>query len=311
MKHRRLWLSSLLLVTLLFGVACSGSDAESGADAAGGGGDGDLSRNLEAPEQSDSDAVADYGSGTSGSGGSGSGSGGGYEVLPQSLPPSGPRVIKTAELRIEIDRDGFGDSVQDVISAAERAGGFVVSTSSHGEDARRGSIVVRVPSDRFESVLGEIKGVGAIKGESIAGEDVSQEFVDLEARLRNYEVQEKVLLRLMERSVTVADTIRVQRELEGIQLEIERLRGRIRYLDDQTSLSTIRVDLSEEGTAAPAPDGTLAKAWDQAKDTFMAVITALIVGAGFVVPLGLLALIAWWLIRMLRPRWAGFAGDRG
>ena len=93
----------------------------------------------------------------------------------------------------------------------------------------------------------------------------------------------------------------MQRELEDVQLEIERLRGRLRYLEDRTDLSTITVLLFEEGAVAAEP-GPFAKAWDNAKDTFAAVVSGVIVGAGFALPLLLMALVAYAVFRALRPR---------
>lgn len=217
-----------------------------------------------------------------------------------ATPEIGPNVIKTAELKLEVPKDEFRDAVTKATGAASSFGGFVLTTDV--SETRSGTIILRVPAENFDSVLGDLRSLGDLKGETISGRDVSEEFVDLQARLRNLEVQETVLLRLMDRAQTVSATIKVQRELSGVQMEIERLRGRIRFLDDQTSFSTITVNLVRADLAPPEPAGALGRAWENAKDTFVAVVSGVVVGAGFVLPVAfLLALIAL-AYRALRPR---------
>jgi hypothetical protein len=224
---------------------------------------------------------------------------------PQSasrLPTVGPSVIKTGDLRVRVPNGDFRQSVQEVVSIAGRyPGGFVLSTSIGGGEARFGTIVIRVPARSFERVLTDLEGLGEVRSENVTGQDVTQEFIDLEARLRNSRSQEAVLLRLMDKASTVTDTIRVQGELQAVQLEIERLTGQLRYLEDQTSLGTLTVSLVEAG-AAPQPAGTLQRAWKQALENTLGVVAAVIVGAGVVIPVALLVLVALLIVRQLRPR---------
>ena len=217
------------------------------------------------------------------------------------LPSIGPSVIKTGSVTVKVEEGAFKDSLQQVIATARTAGGFVLSTDVGGDDARSGTLVIRVPSARFEQVLSEVEDLGELAGESISGQDVSQEFIDLEARSRNLRAQEAVLLRLMDRAVSVADTIRVQGELQGVQLEIERIRGQLRYLEDQTSLGTLTVSLQEKG-AAPVRAGIIERALEQALGAALGVVAAVIVGAGAVLPVAILVAIVLLIVRQVRPR---------
>ena len=233
-----------------------------------------------------------------GGGGAGDGVAGSLQV-----PDIGPNVIKTADVKIRVARNEVEDAVRSSVSTAGRFGGFVVSTSMEGEGAGSATVVVRVPAESFERALAALEELGEVDGELISGQDVGQEFVDLEARIRNLESQEVVLLRLMDQSRSVSDTIRVQRELQGVQLEIERLTGRLRYLKDQADMSTISISFFESGAAPGKPTlGVLERAWERAVDVSLAVISAVIVGTGFVVPVGALLAIAYLLVRALRPR---------
>jgi len=212
------------------------------------------------------------------------------------LPALGPAVIKTADLEVEVE--GFADAMSRATSVAARYQGFVVSTSTGGAEARRGTIVLRVPAERFEDAMNDLRGLGEVRRQRVAGEDVGQEFVDLEARLRHLDAQEQVMLGLFDEAATVADTIRIQNELSGIQLQIEEIEGRLRYLRDQTSLSTISVTLAEEGVAAP---GAFDRAWERAVDGFLSVLAALVVGLGFVLPFVAIGLAGLLVYRRVRP----------
>jgi Domain of unknown function (DUF4349) len=217
-----------------------------------------------------------------------------------ALPAIGPSVIKTARVDIEVKTDTFQDSFDEASDIARAHGGFVLSSQTAGDDSKRGRIVIRVPSTEFERAMSDARALGKIKGEEVAGQDVSQEFVDLGARLRNYTAQEAVLLKLMDSAQSVTDTIRVQRELEDIQLQIERLRGRLRFLEDQTAFGTISIGLREAGAVTPQP-GSLVKAWRNSVRVFMAVVSGVIVAAGVVVPVGLMILVAALILRWLLP----------
>lgn len=280
---RKMWIGVVLAGLLL--AACGGNGADVG-DATSESDDG--ARAPVSAEQPEAEAPGAADEAASGSGAA-------------TLPGAAPSVIKTAEIALEIERDGFEDALQEATAVASAEGGFVLSSSVQGREARRGSIVLRVPSDRFEAALASLRGLGSVERERVSGEDVGQEFVDLEARLRNLRAQEAVLLRLMDQAQSVTDTIRVQKELTGIQLEVERIRGRLRYLEDQTSFGTISVSMAEAGVVAPQEPSIIAKAWERAVEGFLSVIGGLITALGVILPVAVLGLIGWLAIRRRLP----------
>ncbi|MFN2526825.1 MAG: DUF4349 domain-containing protein [Actinomycetota bacterium] len=294
-RSRRSLIVGLLLGLLLITAACGGSDADGGASGAA-----QVGLDSEQPRR----APGSNGTGVSYGGGDQfaleSGSGRGRSPATR-LPSVGPSVIKTADLGITVEKGEVDGAIQDAIAIAGRHGGFVLATSLDDRGGREARVSLRVPARRFEMAVADLRDLGDITLAEIRGEDVGQEFVDLEARLRNWRTQEAVLLRLMDRATTVAETIRVQGELSSVQLEIERIRGQLRYLQDQTSLSTITAKFSSDPKPAGAPS-TLRRAWDRAVAAALAVVAALIVAAGFLAPLALLALIAWLLVRQVRLR---------
>jgi hypothetical protein len=158
------------------------------------------------------------------------------------------KIIKTAFMEIEILKGSFDANFFYVIDIAQKNGGYVSNTQSYSDtlgNMTAGYITIRVPSERFNAAIEELKTIGTIKSTQISGVDVTQEFVDLESRLKNLEAQEEVLLALMEQSRTVEDSIEVQRELSYVQGEIEVIKGRMRYLESMVSFSTIDVSIFE------------------------------------------------------------------
>jgi hypothetical protein len=271
------------------------------------GGDDDIAAGIRAPEAAPEAMTYDdspdrfesaAGGGALGDTGAGSDS---------SLPPIGPAVIKTGELTVRVDEGALQEALSDVVDVARTHGGFVLSTTVDEQGGRSATVVLRVPAEGFEDALADARAVGEVVREQVSGEDVSQEFVDLDARLRNFEAQESVLLDLMAKSTSVADTLRVQRELQDVQLEIERLRGRLRYLRDQTDLSTITLRLREADEVV-AGTGLFERAWDRSVDTFNAIFTAIVVGASVAIPIGLLLALLLLIARFLRPHLPSLGG---
>jgi hypothetical protein len=226
------------------------------------------------------------------------------ELGPSAVPGLGAEVIKDARLSLQVKRRGLQDALVAASATAGRLGGYVQSTSSGG---RTGTIQLRVPAASFEAALGSLKQLGTVTGQTVSGRDVTSQFVDLNARLITWRAQETVLLRLMDGASSISDTLRVQSQLQQVQFKIEQIRGALRVLRDQTSYGTIQVLVREVGApvaaTATAATPSLVRAWQQAWAGFLGVLSAVIVGLGYLVPLALLALAGWAVARrVLRAR---------
>lgn len=159
------------------------------------------------------------------------------------------KIIRNANLTVEVGSPT--ESQRKISSIAESHQGFVVtseSTQRTTEDKAKPEIivnlVVRVPATQFNQTMEEIRATGArIIQEKITGQDVTEEFMDLEARIKNQKALEAQFLEIMKRAAKVEDALNVQRELAEVRTEIEKLEGRRRFLENQASLSTINVTL--------------------------------------------------------------------
>jgi hypothetical protein len=168
----------------------------------------------------------------------------------QAAPvPSARKIIRNAQLTLELDAPA--EAARKVASIAESRGGFVVTSESRqqgGSDNYKPYEVVtvelRVPAAQFDAVVAEIRGVGGqVTDEKTTGQDVTEEYIDLEAQIRTKKALEAQFLEIMKTADTVSEALEVQRELASVRTEIERVEGRRRFLENQTSLSTIKVTL--------------------------------------------------------------------
>ncbi|MGH9198451.1 MAG: DUF4349 domain-containing protein, partial [Acidimicrobiia bacterium] len=213
----------------------------------------------------------------------------------------GQKVIKNASIRVEIGDGKFQERYSQASLVAEQLGGFVTNSATFEREGRitSGTVAMRVPSDKFQSALAELRKLGEVKGEEQNGQDVTSEFVDLDARLRHLKSQEAFYLRLMDEAKTISDMIQIQQQLSSVQLQIEEVQGRLNFLKDQTTYSTITASIFEEGASTAPPKG-LGKAWREALDGFKSVVSGLIVASGWVAPFALMAVVAWFVWRSVR-----------
>lgn len=212
-----------------------------------------------------------------------------------SLPEIGTRVIQTAFLRLTVPRGRFEETVERARTIAAGHGGFVSSATASKGDAdtlARGTLVVRVPEQAYAQVMSQLGRLGKVEAREESGQDVSAQFVDLQARARHLEAVESQLLELLDRTNDVGSALAVQQQLNAVQLELEQVRGQLRYLDDQTSYATVSLDLSERGLvgATKKTDGGwgIVEAWRDGAEGFVRVASDIFVGVATAAPVLLL-----------------------
>ena len=159
------------------------------------------------------------------------------------------KIIRNANLTVEVTSPA--DNQRKITSIAELHQGFVVTseatqriTEDKGKPEVTINLVVRVPAAQFNQVMEEIRAAATrVIQEKITGQDVTEEFIDLEARIKNQKALEGQFLEIMKRAGKVEDALEVQRQLADVRTEIEKLEGRRRFLENQASLSTINITL--------------------------------------------------------------------
>lgn len=217
------------------------------------------------------------------------------------------KIIKTASLIFVVEN--VSTAVESITSIATDAGGFVESSETWESSSTqlRGTVTVRVPADTFEMVLERSKELAlVVSNESVSGQDVTEEYTDLAARLANAQKQEEELRRLLERAANVEEILKVQKQLHEAREEVEVLQGRINYLENQTSLSTVTFDLREEASVelpskafrpiAAIKDAARALV-TLAQNAVIGIIWVVIVGGGILLPI---ILVVWIVYRLAR-----------
>ncbi|MEX0789286.1 MAG: DUF4349 domain-containing protein [Actinomycetota bacterium] len=225
--------------------------------------------------------------------------------LPEIPSAGSGRVIKNISLEIQIEEDEFQRQFSRAGSLAEQFGEFVTNSQVSETDGKlaSGTLTIRVPSDRFEETVGRLKELGKVTAEDRSGQDVSKQFVDLEARLKQAKAEEAFFLRLMDEARGISDMIQVQSQLSGVQLRIEEIQGQLNYLRDQTALSTVSVRVYEPGAPTSGTPQPLAEAWESAIDGFQSVIGGLVVAIGWLAPFGLIVLAGLFVLKLRnRPK---------
>ena len=223
------------------------------------------------------------------------------------------KIIRNADLTIETESPTEG--LRKITSIAEGHGGFVVTSEVKHNDATGQSkptqtvtVVARVPSSRFSEALEQIRSVGnRVIQEKVSGQDVSEEYLDIEARIRTKKALEAQFLEIMKQARKVSDALEVQTQLAEVRTEIERFEGRRRFLENQSALSTITTTLQMPAPLVAATttgfSQSIKQAFGDAVDTAASIILFVIQAVIVLIPIVLLVgLPAWIVWRALRRR---------
>lgn len=210
------------------------------------------------------------------------------------------KIIRNANLELEVD--DFFLASQKVEVFAKKYGGYV-SNSDSGADhnnKQSGTITLRVPDSNFDAVLAELSLLGNIKSKNINGQDVTEEFVDINTRISNFEAHEARLIKMYENTTTLNEMLNVENELSRVREQIERYEGRLRYLSNRADFSTITVSLYE-----PQP---VVKKWGildsikTALNNCLSTLNFLIEFIGLLLPLLLICAVAAVIIVLVKRR---------
>ncbi len=166
---------------------------------------------------------------------------------------AGRLIVKTGVFSMVVD--DVGGAVEMISDYVEQKSGFVVSSNLHRSGlSPYATVVVRLPAADFDQGVDEFKKMGEVTSERVEGMDVTEEYVDLQARLDNFRAAEQRFVEIMRQAEEIEDILAVQRELTQVREQIERIQGRIKYLKQSADLSTVRVNLSNDPESLPVVD---------------------------------------------------------
>lgn len=317
-NQRLLWITAILLLAgLLWGAWVTAGSPGRGNDedssflgGFGGGTSGSMGADIgvasSAPAPSMDGGFAMPGvEGKAESGGEAVG-GSGELTIPSVL---GRTVIRTGQVQLQVE--SVADSFERVRQLAEANGGFVADSTIYGGGGKEGSasLTLRVPSERFGQVMADLQALGVeVDTLSTNAQDVTEEYSDLQATLRNLTAVEGQYLELLGRAESIGEVLQVQDRLNQVRLQIEQVQGRINLLDHLTTLSTISVYLTpvlDDVVEEPA-DGLLdsaREAWEASLETLESIargVLVVLVFSWWLIPV--LLVVGWFARRTLRKR---------
>jgi hypothetical protein len=208
-------------------------------------------------------------------------------------------VIKNASLSIVVEDPSA--SLEMISAMAESLGGYVVTSNLYqaqvdsGLEYPEASVTIRVPAEKLDQALGEIKsGAGEVLSENVSGQDVTQEYTDLESRLRNLERAEDQLAEILEASYDTDDVLSVYNRLVEIREQIEVIKGQMKYYEQSAAMSSISVYIQANEAVQPLkignwqPVGVAKKAIQALINTLKTLANALIWIGLYILPVALI-----------------------
>lgn len=224
---------------------------------------------------------------------------------PTPTPTPSPKAVEYTQERmviynayVSLETRDIGGTLAKIRSLAESYGGYVAgsSRSSYGMQATA-EITIRVPKDKFRTAVQEIETYGKVLDERTTSEDVTQQYIDVKARLENLQRQEKRLNEIVGMARTVDEVLNVERELERVRGEIESLQGQVNYLERSVAMSVITVSLKEPPPPFTPPGMDWGETLESALRGFFAVVRGLIILVVSLLPLIAIGFFAYYVYR--------------
>ncbi len=227
------------------------------------------------------------------------------QIAPEPpIPPTRPgqfppKIVRTANAEIQVR--SFERAWDQANNIARKYRGYVTNAQSGLE---RGTVTMRVPADRLDDAMADLRKLGKLITMSTSAEDVSASIVDIDARIRVLEAEELQLLELLRKASGVSQTLEVRDRLNAVRQEIESHKAQKEYFTSQVDYSTINATLFERGADDPTEpgDGVLIEAWRSALRVGLTIVAGAVVVLGGLIPLVALALALWFGFRVIRRR---------
>ncbi|MFA4970985.1 MAG: DUF4349 domain-containing protein [bacterium] len=225
------------------------------------------------------------------------------EMAPPPAPmPSAQKLMRSASLTVEVS--DIGDASDEARKLVEEMGGNVANSSAYEDNAGVKSLhlTLKVPSDKLDAAIAALKKMGRVRTEDTSAIDVTEEYIDMEARLANSILLEKRLVELLSfKTNKLKDVLETEKELGRVRAEIESLQARKRYMDGRIDLATIEATFVEPQGFGRGIFQPLSGVLQKALGAFTASLAALVIVLSALIPwIAILILAGWVMIRLLK-----------
>ncbi len=191
--------------------------------------------------------------------------------LANNTATTGKQVISQASISLNVTN--VSTTLNQVETMAQNLGGSVDNMNSSGaQNQQQANVTIRVPADQFLTALNQLQGMGTVENQNINSQDVTQQYIDLQAQLTSAQMEEQSLQAILAKATTVSDEIAIQQQLTQVIAQVENLQGQINYMQNQVAMSTITVNLNTpQVSTGQAPSGTITVAVGNVDNTIASV----------------------------------------
>ena len=217
-------------------------------------------------------------------------------------------IIRTGNMRLEVDN--FDETERKIVETVRIHSGFVSNNTSklNTSGQKQGTIVVRVPTDKYDALIADIAAFGKVMSQNISSQDVTEEYIDLEARQKTQrELEQRLLKLLSEKTARLTDIVEVEEKLASVRNNIESTEGRMRFLRNQAEFSTLTVSVFEPSLLETSSGGgffyEIGQGFKKGLKGFTEVLSGLIMLLVALLPVIAILFVVYLIIRkMLKKR---------
>jgi len=213
-------------------------------------------------------------------------------------------IIKTGTMGIEVEK--YDDAAAKVNEMVKKHGGYVSNTTSsqNSSGKKQGTLTLKVPADKYEALVAETTTLGKVMNQNINASDVTEQYVDLEARLKTQKELEQRLIKLLaEKTARLTDVVEVEQKLASVRQVIESIDGKMRYMRNQSEMSTLTLSLYEPAILTTSSGGgffyELGQSVKKGLRGFTDILAGMITIFIALLPVIILAVIIYWIIRRI------------
>ena len=216
-------------------------------------------------------------------------------------------IIKTGSLSLETEK--YDNAETKILNIVKTHGGFISNTKSslNTSGNKSGTIIAKVPADKFDLLVTDVSSIGKVMNQSIQASDVTEEYVDLESRLKTQKELEQRLLKLLnEKAVKLSDVIEVEEKLASVRQKIEGIEGKMKLLRSQSDLSTLTINVYEPSMISTSSGGgffyELGQAVRKGLSGFTGVLAVSITILIAIIPILIIAYVIYRVIKAILKR---------
>jgi hypothetical protein len=178
-------------------------------------------------------------------------------AAPSSSPPNtttnARKLVRNASVDLEVK--SFDEALQSIATLVSEGRGYVATTTSQKPESGklRGQVIIKILPENLDGFLGKLRSIGEFKNQTLATEEVTKEYIDTDARLRNSRLIEKHLIDLLEKDAgRIADLLEIEKELGRVREQIDQLQGELKVMDMQVQFATVTISIAEKDLERPA-----------------------------------------------------------